>query len=111
MPATATQIPQQHETAPSAVRRERFAYRFAYGRSADSRAHDALGQDYLALCDDGARFAFAVCDGVSQSFLGDVAARIIGDELVRRLWTARLSDDAETLRDMLESALAALTTS
>lgn len=63
-----------------------FTWRYAYVRSADTRAADDLGQDRLVVRCDATAFAFAVCDGVSQSFFGDLAARILADGLIDWLW-------------------------
>lgn len=68
-----------------------FQLRFLYARSADSREADQPGQDYLAFRGDGHRLAFVLCDGVSQSFYGDLAARFLGDALVEWL-TGRRPD-------------------
>lgn len=62
------------------------SYRYAFDRSADSIQSNALGQDYLTICSEGERLAFVLCDGVSQSFFGDLAARILGEALVEWLW-------------------------
>ena len=65
---------------------ERFSYRFAFDRSADSIKANEPGQDYIAIIAADDRIAFVLCDGVSQSFYGDLAARILGDQLVTWLW-------------------------
>jgi len=65
---------------------ERFSYRFAFDRSADSIKANEPGQDYIAIIASDDRIAFVLCDGVSQSFYGDLAARILGDQLVAWLW-------------------------
>src|SRR6266508_1024083 len=62
-----------------------FEYWHAYSRSADSRASGDTGQDYLTFHVYDGRFVFALCDGVSQSFYGDLAARLLGDMLVNWL--------------------------
>lgn len=59
-----------------------FVYWHAYSRSADSRASGDAGQDYLTFQANEETFVFALCDGVSQSFYGDLAARLLGDTLV-----------------------------
>ncbi|MDW8270219.1 MAG: protein phosphatase 2C domain-containing protein, partial [Anaerolineae bacterium] len=82
------------ETPVTVRRRAQFGYRYAYARSADSRAGNDVGQDYLALREDGVRLAFALCDGVGQSFYGDLAARLLGDALVDRLWQDGFADEA-----------------
>jgi hypothetical protein len=73
------------ETAPQIKSGRVCSYRYAYARSADSRAADETGQDYLTFSESTSLFAFALCDGVSQSFFGDIAARILGDGLLKWL--------------------------
>lgn len=63
-----------------------FSLRYAFDRSADSIRAEAPGQDYLAINYERGRLAFTLCDGVSQSFYGDLAARILGNALVDWLW-------------------------
>ncbi len=55
---------------------------YLYDRSRDSKLGNARGQDFIAYCYDESRITFAVCDGVSQSFYGDLAARYLGTHLV-----------------------------
>jgi len=100
MTAETIRVPQASETPVTAVQRARFGYRYAYARSADSRSQNDPGQDYLVLREDGVRLAFALCDGVSQSFYGDLAARLLGDALVDWLWE-RKPTDATSFRDDL----------
>jgi hypothetical protein len=71
-----------------------------YDRSRDSRGGDAPGQDFIAYACDEGRLAFAVCDGVSQSFFGDLAAQFLGERLVRWL-IATDRPDAERLNAVL----------
>lgn len=87
-----------------------FRVRFLYARSADSREADQPGQDYLAFRSDGYRLAFALCDGVSQSFYGDLAARFLGDALLEWLWELpRPATEPGLLRQELVAHLRALT--
>jgi hypothetical protein len=79
-------LPQEIETAPSALSYGRFCVRYAYGRSSDSQVSDDPGQDYIAFRINLERLAFVLCDGVSQSFYGDLAARVLGDLLLDWLW-------------------------
>lgn len=81
------------ETPPKAVRGRVFGYRYAYARSADSRAENETGQDYLAYWETDKSTAFVLCDGVSQSFFGDLAARILGDALLG--WIDEIPDQME----------------
>src|SRR4051812_46807553 len=60
--------------------------RYAYTRSAECQAIGVSGEDYFSIRVDLTRYAFALCDGVSLSFFGGVAAKLLGDELVGWLW-------------------------
>lgn len=79
------QLPQDRETPLQAGCNEAFAWRYAYARSADCRAVGDPGQDYLTFGSDQRGFVFALCDGVSQSFYGGLAARLLGDALLEWL--------------------------
>lgn len=73
----------QHADTPA--RRELLpgvALTYLYDRSRDSKKTNTPGQDFIAYCHAGDRLAFAVCDGVSQSFYGELAARFLGERLV-----------------------------
>lgn len=79
-------IPQEIDTRYATLCYGRFEVRFGYSRAKESRENDDQGQDYVEFRIDRERLAFALCDGVSQSFYGDIAARYLGDELVAWLW-------------------------
>src|SRR4051812_28143375 len=64
---------------------------YLYDRSRDSKQGNAPGQDFITFRCEGQRLAFAVCDGVSQSFYGDLAARFLGEQLVSWLSEADLT--------------------
>ena len=72
------------DTYPQEFLGEFFSYRYAYIRSRDSRGENEPGQDYLTYSEKETTFSFALCDGVSQSFFGDIASKFLGDELL--LW-------------------------
>lgn len=97
------------ETPPQKRLGRGYSYRYAYARSADSRAADETGQDYLTLSEGATWFAFALCDGVSQSFFGDVAARILGDSLLRWLEGVPAAADEARLGELLDDYLGRLT--
>ena len=84
-----------------------WSWRAASARSAESQAHDDPGQDFLAIRQIGHTLVFAVCDGVSQSFVGDLAAREVGGALVD--WLASTApmggrdEFAMALADMLQA--------
>jgi hypothetical protein len=92
---TTIRLEQAVDTPTTAISRYRFNYRFAYQRSADSQSANDLGQDYLAIREDERRLVFALCDGVSQSFMGSLAANLLGDALLDWLW--QLSDEARVV--------------
>lgn len=104
------QLSQAEEYAPYDVAGKRFSYRLAYARAAETQVADNIGQDYLTLCESEEVFTFVLCDGVSQSFYGDLAAKYLGDALL--LWLQELPDtltDAESFQATLHDALYALT--
>jgi hypothetical protein len=108
--ARAIRAPQDRESPVSGGGGGGFTWRYAYARSADSIAMGDRGQDYLALRWDDGVVAFSLCDGVSLSFYGDLAARLVGDELVRWLWDdLPPNGDAEVIRDALMADLTAFT--
>lgn len=69
----------------------------SYCRAMESRLHDETGQDYAAvdLADNALRFA--VCDGVGQSFFGNVAAKYAGDHLVE--WLKSIDSESNAAAD------------
>lgn len=81
-----TSVPQEQETLITLVQRQAFRYRYAYARSADSRTAEDRGQDFLIIRENAKRLAFALCDGVGQSFMGDLGARILGQAMVDWFW-------------------------
>lgn len=68
--------PARREITPNAI------LTYLYDRSRDSKTSKAPGQDFIGFAYDETRLAFAVCDGVSQSFYGEIAAQYLGDQLV-----------------------------
>jgi hypothetical protein len=99
-------LPQSSDTPASTVTSERLTYTWAYRRAPDSQ----IGEDYLEVREDGRRLAFALCDGVSQSFFGDLAARMVGSAVVEWLWSASFDAMAleDRLRDLCEPATEAV---
>lgn len=78
---------------------------YLYDRSRDSKVQSAPGQDFIAYHYDEGRFAFAVCDGVSQSFYGELAARFLGERLVNWLTELPVPATPEQLADQANRAL------
>jgi len=79
-------IDQERAHPLSRVRLAPGTIRYMYDRSSDCKATGEPGQDYLTFRYTSGRLAFAVCDGVGGSFLGNLAARFLGDHLVEWLW-------------------------
>ena len=107
-------VPQTQETNSQIQHFPNCSLRYAYARSTDTKKNDDIGQDYLALSLTDERLTFAVCDGVSQSFFGDLAARALGNALVQWLeaLAAPLTDSGEgyeTLQRNLQALIGPIT--
>lgn len=99
-------MPQDAETKPRTINSGMWTYRYGYIRSSDCRQSGDPGQDYLAFEDKGGTLAFAVCDGISMSYYGDIAARFVGDKLLDWLASEEARhDDAAAVRQSLERML------
>jgi len=104
------QIPQEYETPLTLCQHSAFGYRYVYARSADSRLHAQPGQDFLAWRENEDRLSFALCDGVSQSFFGELASRFLGTALVDWFWRIDLSgSNSQTFTESLGTFLDDLT--
>lgn len=103
-------LSQDRETPLQYVRGQPFSYRYAYVRAAETKASGDIGQDYLVLRHDDRTFVFALCDGVGQSFYGNLAARLLGDALVAWLWDELpAGGDEASISEALNARLLALT--
>lgn len=98
------------ETPTTSVVRSTYEYRYAYARSLDSRNEGDNGQDYLVIIENEKRLAFALCDGVSQSFYGDIAARLLGEAVTEYLFPLGLSLSLEELTLEIANLLQSLVT-
>ena len=94
-----------HEVEPLVDSVERASVRCAYARSAESRRSNEFGQDFVTYVLDRKIAIFALCDGVSQSFFGDLAARFLGGELCFWLANFNLAPDANVLERALTDVL------
>jgi hypothetical protein len=81
-----TVVPRDGETGVQNIRHGYFHIRYLSARSEEAKAAGDASQDYVVFQDDGERLVFAVCDGVSQSYFGNIAAQFLGDHLVDWLW-------------------------
>lgn len=77
--------PQKKEMVSPLIRLDPYYFRLAYERSNDSVESSSPGQDYLLFSQTDNILLFAVCDGVSQSFMGDIGAKILGNALIQFL--------------------------
>jgi serine/threonine protein phosphatase PrpC len=102
-PLSTYKVNQYKET--SIVKSEgNISYRFAYARAGETQAENDIGQDYITFRIHNNSMVFAICDGVSLSFCGELAAKFLGDRLLD--W---LSSDSLTHRTDLEEIHAELT--
>ena len=87
VPIRTQRVPQTIETSVAFMPVPGAYVRYAYSRSSDSMANRIEGQDYLCFKHNDQRMVFVVCDGVGASFCGNLAARILGDNLLDWLWS------------------------
>ena len=89
----------------------RFLIRYMYYRSSESRLSSspdiAVGQDYMAWGLDrvSKAFQFVVCDGVGQSFLGNIAAKFLGEKLMDPNFGSRLDDFLLTMNSKTDQVI------
>ncbi|KOY13568.1 hypothetical protein [Paenibacillus xylanivorans] len=62
-----------------------FKCRYGYGRAAETVNQGDTGQDFAAVRMNGSVCTFVLCDGVGMSYLGDFAARFLGNALLEWL--------------------------
>jgi hypothetical protein len=106
---TTIRLPQDRETPLTTAQAPFGTALYLYARSIDSVNAETIGQDYVTLRYGQEDIVFAVCDGVGQSFMGDLAARILGDGLVDWLWTRKRPADEDAFREAVSEALNSLT--
>src|SRR5689334_16284453 len=104
-------LPQDSETPLTPLRTPVGTALYLYVRSVDSVNAHTIGQDYVTFQYRGTDLAFAVCDGVGQSFMGDLAARLLGDKLIEWLMSLQRPSDAERFSQSVADALNAMTIS
>lgn len=90
-------LPQDRETTVCQMAGKKMTFRYGYSRAQESKQLGDKGQDYLSLYCASDKLVFTVCDGVSQSFFGDIAARYLGDILME--WFKSILDGS-TLESM-----------
>lgn len=67
----------------------KFNCRYGYGRAAETVNQGDTGQDFAAVRMNGNVCNFVLCDGVGMSYLGDFAARFLGNALLDWLETTQ----------------------
>jgi hypothetical protein len=98
-------LPQEIETPLTVLETSFGTALFFYARSIDSVQSSTVGQDYVAYRYGKTDLVFAVCDGVGQSFIGDLAARLLGEALLDWLWDNPVPLDADEYSDKISTAL------
>jgi len=78
-----------------------FKCRYGYGRAAETVHQGDSGQDFAAVRMDGNVCTFVMCDGVGMSYLGDFAARFLGNALLEWLETTP-NPTAEAVEHLLQ---------
>lgn len=109
MPPQTTHLDQRAETPVTHLDLPQCQIRYAYARSAESRLSDENGQDGLTFSIGENYLCFALCDGVSMSFLGDLASRFLCQALVDWLPTLPEKSSQPDLEGSFTHFLAGLT--
>ncbi|WP_052947760.1 hypothetical protein [Aneurinibacillus tyrosinisolvens] len=73
---------QRMETPITYAHQDPFFFRYGYARAGETREVDDAGQDSLAFRIEDRTFTFVLCDGVSLSFCGDIAAQFLSVRLL-----------------------------
>lgn len=86
---------------------ERYTFRYANDRAAESQRTDSKGQDYLAIRYNENTLGFVIADGVSQSFFGELASQFLGEHLLSYLmeFGERFVDGTLDIQKSLETEL------
>ena len=102
------ELDQGTETPLTEIKRGAFKMRYAYARSKETQENGERGQDYLVWRAESYRAAFAICDGVGQSYFGGVGSQVVGEALLEWLWKLPLENEIthlETLPNKLRHHL------
>lgn len=88
-----------------------FRFRYGLDRSADSIKVNQPGQDCLAVEWNNNRMVAVLCDGVSQSFFGDLAANFLCESLSAYLLDLPTQYETENLHSKISEYLNSLSNS
>jgi hypothetical protein len=80
-------LPQDVDTPAGTRRVGNASLLYTSARSQEALEADLPNEDFLGFRYDERRLAFALCDGVGQSFHSELAARFLGMRLVDWLWS------------------------
>lgn len=105
------ELDQRQESQLTEFKRGAFTVRYAYSRSKFAQEKKLRGEDYVVARIELNRLVFAICDGVSSSFFGGLAAQILGEGLLG--WLCKndvinmlsIQSDAMVVRASLYQAL------
>jgi hypothetical protein len=109
LPLEVVSIDQRQETPLSKVTNPRATISYLYTPCRASRSEDDGGQDYVVLGHNERTVSFVVCDGVGESYLGQVAARFLGNALVGWLGALEAVSDENSLASQVTGFLTELT--
>lgn len=82
-----------------------FFFRFGLDRSRDTQKSDQPGQDCISVQWTAIRLAATLCDGVSQSFFGELAAAELSNKLSQFLLAMPNESDPTFLHDTIRAFL------
>ncbi|MFC7393144.1 hypothetical protein [Scopulibacillus cellulosilyticus] len=94
---------QRSETPIKRLYEDPFSCLYGYARSNETQQHNDVGQDYLIFKIDERSCSFVLCDGVSLSFCGDIAAKFLSHKLMDWLKRFQLKDLQQ--KDMMKQRL------
>jgi hypothetical protein len=80
-------LPQDVDTPASTRRVGSASLLYTSARSQEALEADLPNEDFLGFRYDERRLAFALCDGVGQSFHSELASRFLGMRLIDWLWS------------------------
>lgn len=96
------ELDQGTETPLTEIKRGAFKMRYAYARAKVSRENGERGQDYLVWRAESYRAAFALCDGVGQSYFGGIGSQVVGEALLEWLWKLPLASEQNNVEALLD---------
>lgn len=100
------QLSQNKELAPRIELAGAYELIYTFSRSAERQTRDYPGADYLSFSYNDSQLFFSICDGVGGSFAGYVAAKFIGDQLIKWCQHKKQAfENVNSLEEQLNKAL------